>query len=292
MSYLPLLLGFGVPAALAALLPRGWAVAAIMLWLVSPVLLYVGVAAFELATRPPVPDAAGTALYGLLLVASVVGLPWLLLGLAGGIAGTAIRRQRLARQALPAPAAAPVPTETGSASLPAGSAPSSRLAAPDGSVVVDFAAVEWGNTLWVRSPRIVACDSGRVLLDLWGSDWDAEVAFPAPATSRLALRRFRTGASALIDIDVAGDRFVPVVPPGSAAPPALPLAALPAWLDGRPAAPAAPPRPRGAFAAWRSALLILVVAAAAIAAGSWWTLQRGAPATQRFDPPPRFVPPR
>jgi hypothetical protein len=34
------------------------------------------------------------------------------------------------------------------------------------------------HTHWVNSPRVTEIATGRVLLDLWGTDWDAFVNFP------------------------------------------------------------------------------------------------------------------
>ena len=79
--------------------------------------------------------------------------------------------------------------------------------APDGSLRVDLAAAEWSNTHWVNSPRVTEVATGRVLLDLWGADWDAEVAFPQARCVDLDLRRYRVGGRLQARIDAARERF-------------------------------------------------------------------------------------
>ncbi len=56
-----------------------------------------------------------------------------------------------------------------------------RRVAPDGSLRIELEGAEWSNTHWVYSPRVVEVATGRVWLDLWGTDWDATVHFPGPA---------------------------------------------------------------------------------------------------------------
>ena len=55
---------------------------------------------------------------------------------------------------------------------------------PDGSIRVELAAVEWSNTHWVARPGVIEVASGRILLDLWGTDWDAGGRFRSSAVSR------------------------------------------------------------------------------------------------------------
>jgi hypothetical protein len=52
---------------------------------------------------------------------------------------------------------------------------------PDGTIRVEIEAAEWGNSHWVYSPRVIDVPTGRVVLDLWGTDWDATVDFPGAA---------------------------------------------------------------------------------------------------------------
>jgi hypothetical protein len=67
--------------------------------------------------------------------------------------------------------------------------------------VVELEAVEWSNTHWARSPRVTEIATGRVLLDLWGTDWDAWPSFPRRQTVRLSLRRYHRGGVAEAEIE-------------------------------------------------------------------------------------------
>lgn len=79
---------------------------------------------------------------------------------------------------------------------------------PDGSIRVEFAAVEWSNSRWVNAPRVVEVASERILLDLWGTDWDATASFPLERGVALELRRYHFGGGCQALLDLAGDGFV------------------------------------------------------------------------------------
>jgi hypothetical protein len=79
--------------------------------------------------------------------------------------------------------------------------------APDGSLRIDLVAVEWSNSHWVHSPRVTEVATGRILLDLWNTDWDAEVIFPRERCVSLALRRYQSRIHLSADLDLARDRF-------------------------------------------------------------------------------------
>lgn len=79
---------------------------------------------------------------------------------------------------------------------------------PDGSIRVELAAAEWSNTHWVNSPRVVEVASGRILLDLWNTDWDAEASFPVDRCVALSLRRYHFGGDCEAMLDLSADRFV------------------------------------------------------------------------------------
>jgi len=167
-----------------------------------------------------------------------------------------------------------------------------RRVAPDGSLLVELAAQEWGNTHWVRSPRVTEIATGRVLLDLWGTDWDGPwPRFPRRGAVRLSLRRYHFGGGAEAEIELAPERYVLFEGPRATF---GPLRDLPKVLEdasrrrppagqgivGRPEI--APLRATGRN--WLVALLILVGALAAIAAATWITVRlQGAPAPQRLD---------
>jgi hypothetical protein len=79
---------------------------------------------------------------------------------------------------------------------------------PDGSIRLELAAVEWSNTHWVNSPRVIEVASDRILLDLWGTDWDAEASFPIERCVALDLRRYHFGGRCQAMLQLAGDGFV------------------------------------------------------------------------------------
>jgi hypothetical protein len=153
-----------------------------------------------------------------------------------------------------------------------------RRVAPDGLIVVELQAAEWSNTHWVRSPRLIETETGRMLLDLWGTDWDAAVSFPKAGAVRLSLRRYHFGGSAEVEIDVAAGRYNLAAASGSTA------GGIPELRDAlenvsREAARRAPftpdvARPRPTLHNWGVALLILVAALALIALGSTFTLNQ------------------
>jgi hypothetical protein len=78
---------------------------------------------------------------------------------------------------------------------------------PDGSIRVELATVEWSNTHWVNSPRVMEVATGRVLLDLWNTDWDAEVSFPGERCVTLDLRRYSAGGGCQASLHLATGRF-------------------------------------------------------------------------------------
>ncbi|TCH99217.1 hypothetical protein EJV46_07885 [Roseococcus sp. SYP-B2431] len=80
--------------------------------------------------------------------------------------------------------------------------PRMRRLSPDGTIRVEFEAVEMGNTLWAYSPRVIDLVSGRVVLDLRGTDWDATADFPGEHRVALGLRRFRGGRSFAAELDL------------------------------------------------------------------------------------------
>jgi hypothetical protein len=148
--------------------------------------------------------------------------------------------------------------------------------------------VEWGNTHWVRSPRVIEVATGRVLADLWGTDWDASPRFPRRRAVRLSLRRYHFGGYAEVEIELAPERYVLLEGGGASF---GPLSDLPAALEAasRRAVAAAPPvppfaGPRMTARSWLRALLILLGALALIAAATLVTLRlEGDPPPQKLD---------
>lgn len=153
-----------------------------------------------------------------------------------------------------------------------------RRISPDGTIRIELEAVEWGNSHWVYSPRVIDIASCEVVLDLWGSDWDATMFYPGTRRVRLDFRRYHFSGDLTIELDLADGLYrilrepggIPPLPSGSladarsameesgrrvAAFSAAQNAARPLWDDGVPAS---------RFAAWRTALVILFVAAVLI----------------------------
>ena len=152
-------------------------------------------------------------------------------------------------------------------------APGDRLTAPDGSILVELDWVEWFNSHWVRSPRVTEAATGRVLLDLWGTDWDAEVAFPRDGAVLLGLRRYRVRGWLDAEIDLHENCYRIEQTPGEIS--EGPLDAMPAALEiayarvaaTLPQAAVAAPAPPSARS-YVVALLILAGALIAIAAAT------------------------
>lgn len=105
-NLLSILLALGIPALIAVWAPRRWRVAALILWVISPVILLLALGGIEAARNPAEADL-GKLLYGIALIGSLLGLPWLLACLLGFGLGSLLRRKRPPpAMASPPPAAA------------------------------------------------------------------------------------------------------------------------------------------------------------------------------------------
>lgn len=158
------------------------------------------------------------------------------------------------------------------ADLPRG--PHYRHISPDGTIRVETEAVEWGNSHWVQTPRVIDLASGRVVLDLWGSDWDATISYPGDRCVALDFRRYHFSGDLAIELDLETDRYRIMREPGGAGElPSGPLAEAADAMEasGRRLAEFAaaqnrggpiwdPNEAQGPFAAWRTGLVILFVA--------------------------------
>jgi hypothetical protein len=170
---------------------------------------------------------------------------------------------------------------------PAG--PQYRRISPDGTIRVDSEAVEWGNSHWVYTPRVTDIASGRVVLDLWGTDWDATIAWPGNRRVSLDFRRYHFSGHLTIELDLENDIYRIVREPGATAElPTGPLSEAANAMEAsgrRVAAWAAKhnvsrpvrdtfgkPHP---FAAWRTALVILLVAVILIAVATTLSMNTG-----------------
>jgi hypothetical protein len=120
LNLLSILLALGVPALIAVWAPRRWRVAALILWVVSPVILLLALGGVETMRNPAEADF-GKLLYGIALIGSLLGLPWLLACLIGFGLGSLLRRKR------PAPAAG---SPASSAAIPGPAAASPVAARP------------------------------------------------------------------------------------------------------------------------------------------------------------------
>lgn len=409
--WIQLFIAVAVPAILVASVPPHWLRWSMLLWVLSPVVVYFGVVVWELSTRPVPDHALGKAVFGLLLIGSITAIPWLI-GCAAGFGIGFALRHLLGRMPLKVNALNPVSTTTAATSVTtdaptaqrtsddhiasegisndlvvrgwraihigfendalklgelevwrwpwrsAGQTPlrlphpahpqqthdfdiyqigntqhpfrfaagelsngvwgfyvpasvddsqqsthrdanqQRRHTAPDGTLRVDVASMEWSNTHLVNSPRVIDLSSGRVLLDLWSTDWDAVVSFPAPQCVRLGMRRYRSGNGLTLEVDLASDSFR--IWFGAEEQTSVSSGPLPDVACALEACSVQLSAPSGSahcahgstrvvvhrWAAWRSALLILAAALIAIATATWWTLNSAPPGKQKLDTVP------
>jgi hypothetical protein len=175
--------------------------------------------------------------------------------------------------------------------------PTLRHISPDGTIRVDLAVLEWSNSHWVNSPRVIEIASGRVVLDLWATHWDATVWFPDKQCVRLGFQRYQHGRSLTAEIDLARGTYqiFSGANPEDALPEA-PLAGIASALQAFSChvAQATAPitganvssnagNPSHAWAAWRTALLILAGALVAIAVATFATLHSDPYGEQTLD---------
>ncbi|WP_421993413.1 hypothetical protein [Roseococcus sp.] len=151
---------------------------------------------------------------------------------------------------------------------------------PDGTIRVEVEAVEWGSSRWVYSPRVIDVPTGRVVLDLWNTDWDATIDFPGPRRVGFDFRRYHEGGALSAELDLERGTYRVVSEHGHEGPrPEAPLSGIVAGLEesarrtvaasGWTAQPAIiPPNP---WAAWRMGLVIFVGAFVAIGTGAYLT---------------------
>ena len=179
--------------------------------------------------------------------------------------------------------------------------PHHRHISPDGTIRIDTEAAEWGNSHWVYAPRVTDIASGRIVLDLWGMDWDATINWPGNRRVSLDFRRYHFSGDLTIELDLAQDCYRITREPGASGElPSGPLADAanameasgrrvaawaakqnanrPIWED------AIRPHP---FAAWRTALVILLVAIILIAVATTLSMNFAAPQ----DPEPVLLRP-
>jgi hypothetical protein len=158
---------------------------------------------------------------------------------------------------------------------------------PDGSIRVELAAVEWSNTHWVNSPRVIEVASDRILLDLWGTDWDADASFPIERSVALGLRRYHLGGRCQALLHLANDGFVifentpgpPTRGPLTAIEPAIEAAARRSSAQ----APSAARTPRRVGPKQLLVTLAILISALAAIGGISFVVARLSP-----EPPPKL----
>jgi hypothetical protein len=194
-----------------------------------------------------------------------------------------------------------VPMEEAAAAPQAGAntSPISQTVSPDGTIRVDLAAVEWSNSHWVNAPRVTDLASGKIVLDLWNTDWDAVPSFPANRRLRLECRRYHVGGGLAVELDLARGTYRIFV--GSSHQDPLPEAPLAGIAQGMEAASrkvagtVAVARGHGAsievtplhaLAAWRTALLMLVGALVLMALVAFLAMHYASATPQKLDTVP------
>jgi hypothetical protein len=80
-------------------------------------------------------------------------------------------------------------------------------ASPDGRLRLDVETTEWRMSHTTYSPRLSDISAGRVLLDLWGEDWDAVVSWPKRGVAQLELRRYGTPGECTLLIDADAQTY-------------------------------------------------------------------------------------
>lgn len=299
-----------VSALIAARLPRRRVVPVALLWLFGPALLMALALGLGGLMAPPQGSVASNGIFAIMLIGTIVALPWMAVTGIGLLIGAALRRRWPPRDP-PPPAKAPVPAASAPAPLsPPAAAASLRQRhlpadcrasethqmSPDGSIRVDIDPNEWGHGQWVYSPRVVETATRRILCDLHGTDWQADIAFPHERHVWLGLRRYRSPGHLFADFDLATNRYRIALrsldTPDEEGPLGDISDRLEQWwaMATRNAAltmpqPLYPGVMPHRFAAWRQALVILIGTLAAIAAISWYAVRND------IDPPhvPTFV---
>jgi hypothetical protein len=156
---------------------------------------------------------------------------------------------------------------------------------------------------------VIEVATGRILLDLWNTDWDAEPSFPHERCVSLALRRYRSRIQLRALLDLAHNTFTideqdphpPLLGPLAEIAPALEAASLRAAPSNdeapplRRAAPSAThrgtPRPIGPHQLLVAAL-ILIGALATIGAISFLVVHLHPRPPQQLTPLPKPPPAR
>jgi hypothetical protein len=72
---------------------------------------------------------------------------------------------------------------------------------PDQTIKLELLISEWSPSLWIHAPRLTEIATGHVMLDLWGTSWDAQTAWVGSSGLRLDLRRYDQGGALTVLLD-------------------------------------------------------------------------------------------
>jgi hypothetical protein len=212
----------GISATIVARVPARRLVPAMLLWLFAPAIpMAIVLALGSLGSSPGVGSAGYNAAFGIMLIGTIVLIPWLIVCGLGFAIGFVLRRRRRPAEAAPGGTSAPPePDVAGADGAPADpgppqqrflrsdtSAPHFSHVSPDGSVRIDIEPFEWAPGQWAQSPCVIDAATGRILCDLHGGDWEAQTAFPRPRSVWLGLRRQGAPGHLFAELDLAADRY-------------------------------------------------------------------------------------
>jgi hypothetical protein len=85
--------------------------------------------------------------------------------------------------------------------------PSDTRLSPDQTIKLELLISEWSPSLWIHAPRLTEIATGQVMLDLWGTSWDAQAAWVGSSGLRLDLRRYDQGGALTVLIDFPGGTY-------------------------------------------------------------------------------------
>ena len=287
----------GLGAMIVSRIRQRWLLPAILLWLFAPAIPMALVLALGTLGSPAPGSGTYNLAFGVMLIGAIILVPWIIVTGIGVAIGLKLRRRHPPEPLAPPPVsrpAVPMMAPPPPSVAPPSSPPPSRAAAdgptphfsqtsPDGSIRVDIEPVEWANSQFVHTPRVIETARNLVLCDLLGTDWEANTAFPRDRYVWLGLRRFRTRGYLFADFDLDANRYRIALGslenPDEEGPLGDISDRLEAWWQRATAiAPVEltkegpnPPTP-GPFAAWRTALVILIGTIAAIAGLTWWSV--------------------
>lgn len=78
---------------------------------------------------------------------------------------------------------------------------------PDHTIKLELLISEWSPSLWTHAPRVTEVATGHVMLDLWGTSWDAQAAWVGSSGLRLDLRRYDQGGTLTVLIDFPAETY-------------------------------------------------------------------------------------